>query len=94
MSGSSTALLLTNLSHAELLARERLPAVSSFLVQTLIESCPNIRGELTYLSAGGSFGNIHTGSNEGQLSELLVSDLPMFRGEISEKYPEEPQRGF
>ena len=93
MSGSSTALLLTNPSHAELPARERLPAVGSLLVQTLTESCSNIIHELRFL-VGGCFGNIHTGSNQGQLSELLVSDLPTFRGEISKKYPQEPQRVF
>lgn len=91
MSGNSTALLLTNLSHAELLAGDWLPAAGSFLVHTLIESYSNRRGKHRY-HAGGCFENIHRGRNQGQLSEPLVSDLPAFRGEISKKYPEEPQR--
>lgn len=72
MSVSSTALLLSYLSHAEPLAKEQLPAVGSFMVQMLSESCSNRRDELRY-HTGGCIGNTHPGSHQGQLSELLVT---------------------
>lgn len=81
--GTGIVLLIANLTHFKLLENEQLPAVNGFFSEnTGLIPLQHRRGELRCC---GCFRKSHINVNQGQLSELLVSKLLSFRGQISKK---------